>query len=238
MSDVFGAETPAVITVDALVGEGKKFKTVDDLAKAKAESDNYIEQLKAENATARAAALKADTAQAELDTLREEIKALRSNANRETASKETTSPPLTADSIKALVTETLTQAERNRTSQQNIEAANAAMVAHYGSVDKATAAVQAKAQELGLSISDLKDTAAKSPTAFKKIVLGDAAPASASPLDTSGNLRAPEKALGNAPTPGSKEEFEALRKTSPKQYWKPEVQARLHAAVKAGTYQL
>jgi len=30
------------VTVDTLVGEGKKFKTIDDLAKGKAESDRVI----------------------------------------------------------------------------------------------------------------------------------------------------------------------------------------------------
>lgn len=39
--------------VEALVGEGKKYKTVDDLAASRIEADNFIEQLKRENAELR-----------------------------------------------------------------------------------------------------------------------------------------------------------------------------------------
>mgnify|MGYP000205087855 CR=1 FL=1 len=48
-----GTTTPATQTtsdiVSALVGEGKKYKTLDDLAKGYINADGFIEQLKAEN---------------------------------------------------------------------------------------------------------------------------------------------------------------------------------------------
>ena len=60
-----------------LVGEGKKFKTVDDLAKGKWNSDSMIETLKAEIATLKAQA----NSGANVDTLLAEIRKI--NGNKE-----------------------------------------------------------------------------------------------------------------------------------------------------------
>src|SRR5690606_26975993 len=64
MSDVFNGNpvtepTPAPVTtqeqaaIDLLVGEDKKYKTVEDLAKSRLEADEFIERLKRENAEMR-----------------------------------------------------------------------------------------------------------------------------------------------------------------------------------------
>ena len=51
MSDLFGNDvTP---TAEDLVGEGKKFKTIDDLAKGKAQADTHITNLEKELAELR-----------------------------------------------------------------------------------------------------------------------------------------------------------------------------------------
>lgn len=239
MPDVFETkETPETVTdpLAELVGEGKKFKTASDLAKSKIESDRFIESLKRENAEMRAEVDKKLNAEEQLTELRSEIAALRGRAPQE-PSREKTPPALTVEGVQALISETLTQSERNRTAQQNITVANAAMVEHYGDADKATTAVRAKASELGLSVDDLKAMAEKSPTAFKKIMLGDSqARSTDAPLDV--RSQNPNPALRSAAQPGTKEYFEEIRKRSLKEYFKPEVQTALHKAVAAGTYVL
>lgn len=240
--DVFGktnADAPASNPVEALVGEGKKFKTVEDLAKGKIAADEHISNLERELAGLREAAAPKFDAEKQLETLRAEIQALKNNPDKG-RSQEVTPPAMTEDRIAAIVQASLTRAEQNRTVTQNVMAANDAIVTAYGSLDAAAAAVNAKAAELGMSIEDLKGIAAKSPTAFQKIILGEAQKGgNEAPLKP--NASAPvipgNAPLGNA-KPGTKEYFDGILKTDRKKYWTPEVQMQLHKAVKDGTYQL
>lgn len=241
MTDVFtGTKEPVQTTnpLETLVGEGKKFATVDDLAKGKLEADAFIERLTQEQAQLRADLGRVQNADQQLIELRAEVQALR--AAKPEASKDNTSSPLTVDGIKALVAETITRAERDRTVEQNINAANASMVDFYGDVNKASTAVQAKAAELGLSMEALKDIAAKSPSAFQKIILGDAKVPNVQPLDSkSVNNESPRPVVGGrVAQEGTKEYFEEIRKKNPKLYWSPSMQQKVFQAAKAGTYDL
>lgn len=248
MPDVFNDNVNTeTATPDANV-EAVKVKfgnDLDKLAKGKAEADAFIEQLKSEQAHLReelnAKVDRDKNAEASLEELRNEIKALRGTiANPSGQSKENTNPVLTADGIQALIQDSLTRAERDKSAQQNVEAANKAVVDHFGSLDKAGEAVKAKAAELGMSISDLKNIASKSPSAFRKIIVGDAIDASAdTALDP--NSSQPPVNDGQKPnviTPKSKEDFEAIRKADPKRYWAAATQMQLHKAARDGTYQL
>lgn len=245
MTDVFAdpnAQTPPATgtppdnVASTLVGDGKKFKTVDDLARAKIESDNFIEQLKRENAQARDEVKKAALADEQLEALRNEIKALREA--RGEPSRDHTNPALTIESVKSLVAETITQAERNRTASQNISEANDSMVKQHGSLEAAAQAVKARASEVGMTVEALRDIAAKSPTAFAKI-MGTEPPKSAEPL--SPNRVATERTPnpgGDAPAEGTKAYFDAILKRSRQEYFTPRVQQAIWKAVQAGTYQL
>jgi hypothetical protein len=240
--DVFGetkTDTTATNPVEALVGEGKKFKTVEDLAKGKIASDEHIANLERELAGLREAAAPKFDAEKQLETLRAEIQALRADPSKG-RSQEVTPPAVMEDRIAAIVQASLTRAEQNRTVTQNVMAANDAIVTAYGSLEAAAAAVNAKAAELNMSLEDLKGIAAKSPTAFQRIILGEAQkggneapfrPNASAPVLKDGTP------LGNA-KPGTKEYFEGMMKTDRKKYWSTEVQMQLHKAVADGTYQL
>lgn len=240
--DVFGktnAEAPAASPVEALVGEGKKFKTVEDLAKGKLAADEHIANLERELAGLRDAAAPKFDAEKQLADLRAEIQALRADPSKG-RSQEVTPPAVTEDRIAAIVQASLTRAEQNRTVTQNVMAANDAVVQHFGSLDAAAAAVNAAAAANGMSIEDLKNIAAKSPTAFQKIVLGDAAKGGpVAPLAPNASAPAVKDnvPMGNA-KPGTKEYFDGILKADPRKYWSPAVQMELHKAAKAGTYQL
>lgn len=220
-----------------LVGDGKKFKTVEDLAKGKAESDAYIEQLKRETAALREELKKATLTDEQLEGLRNEIKTLREAKPQ--GSRDDTNPALTVDSIKSLVAETITKTELNRTAQQNVLEANSAVVKQFGTLENAAAAVKAKAAEIGMSMEALRDIAAKSPTAFLKIVGVDPVlnvePLSPSRVEPVGDPKQPHVRLAA----GSKEFFDNILKTQGRSvYFSPSVQTALFKAVKAGTYQL
>lgn len=236
MADVFKSDDTIVNPVETLVGDGKKFKDVEALAKGKLESDNHIARLEAELAGIREDLGKRVDAEAQLAEVRNELTVLRNARPQE--SKSNTSSPLTVDGIQALVNESITRTERNRTSQSNIALANTAMLDAFGSFEQATAGVLAKSKELGLSMDRLKEIAAESPTAFQKIILGDKAAAVAAPLDGRAvATERPQASSGLSTQEGTKAFYDELRTKNPKLYWDPRTQEKIIAAAKAGTYQ-
>lgn len=237
MTDAFNTTPSVTVSAADLVGEGKKFKTVDDLAKGKAEADAFIEQLKKEQADLRKElSVKVDT-EATLTELRNEMKALKESKSV-IPSKENTTSALSENDLKALVSKTITESEANRSQTQNIVTANNQLVKHYGTTEKAQEALRNKAQELGLSIDELKGIAARSPTALLKMVLPEGVKQPEGGSFQSGSLNSdalPHQQSGE-PKEGTKEYFDMLRTKDKKRYWSAEVQNQIFKAAMAGTY--
>lgn len=234
MTDAFSAADKDPVA--ELVGEDKKFKTVADLAKGKLESDLFIEQLKKETADLRKElGTKVDT-EATLAELRNELKALKEKP-AVTSPMEKTPSSVSESDLKALIARTITEQEATKTSAQNIVSANNAVVRHYGNLENAQAAIKAKAAELNLTVAELKETAAKSPTAFLKLVLPEAdSKATRDFISSSTRSEALPQVTGSEAKEGTKEFYDALRAKNPKLYFSPEVQNKIFKAAMAGTY--
>lgn len=232
MTDVFADTT--VVTPDPvteLVGEGKKFKTVEDLAKGKIEADKFINDLKAEMAELRSHL----EGQTKLDELKQEIQELR--AQREGQPKPQTGDALSAADIKALVTKAITDTERSRSSAQNIQDAQSAVIEKLGTAEKASEFIVTKAKELGVSTEELKGIASRSPTAFLKMLDVTVEPGRSETFVTRGTVTTgTDIKSGSAPKEGTWEYFENIKKTKGvSAYFSPAVQNALHKAVFAGT---
>lgn len=221
------------VTVDSLVGEGKKFKTVDDLAKGKAESDRVIAARERELAELREELSRRATVE---DTIRN----LTATPNQSAAPVQepkpaASAPSFTDEDLVARIRE-VTQAQSE---QQRIQA-NVAEVANkltdlYGSEEKANAVVNQKARELGVSVDFLQEVAAKSPKAFfTTIGATDVTPTgtpSASHSDVNPQVLADTRP---GPQPGTYAFYENIRKTDPERYFKPAIQnALMKDALKA-----
>lgn len=159
------AAATTVATVADLVGEGKKYKTVDDLAKSRLEADMFIETLKGEKAaeSAEVARLKAELA-ARI-SVEDQIKALTPKPVTIAAPAQTERVEDKPDLSKAVRDEV----ERLTRSQQlasNVEVVANKLVEVYGSEEKAKEVINQKAKELNVSIKFLMDSAAASPAAF------------------------------------------------------------------------
>lgn len=154
--------------VDQLVGEGKKFQTIEDLARGKKEADDFINQLKDENAAIRSELSKLDNAEATFEELRKQIEELKAKKNPEPSPD--TKGVLTEDDVKALIRSSITESEKERTLEQNVAVANEGIIKAFGDATKAKEAVANRAVELGLSVSDLQSMAAKSPSAFLSVM--------------------------------------------------------------------
>lgn len=226
---------PVVPVLETLVGEGKKFKTPEDLAKGKLEADTFVETLKAENAQLRKEIQdRLANEQTQLAALKQELTELRSS----TPSKGATSPALTEDSIRDIVRRSITEEEASRTLTQNVNEANNQVVSRFGSLEKAREAVGTRAAELGLSKEALKAIAAQSPTAFVQLIVGEAKPTetpAASLAKGTVNPQALKLDTGTqGPKQGTWEYYEHIRTTDPKRYYSAGMAQEIFQARKNG----
>jgi hypothetical protein len=174
--DAFDTSTGDGDILEELVGPGKKFASVADLAKGKLAADSFIKKTTEENAQLRQVVAdlsnKADSSEA-INKLVEHLM----NAPR--ASAGNPPPPNEADAsnnsqnnqvglTRADVVALLKQSEREKVAQANRSEANRKLHSMYA--EKAPEVVAAKAKELGLSVENLKALAESSPKAFSAML--------------------------------------------------------------------
>lgn len=136
------------------------------LQKRLTDKDTFIEQLKAENATAREAVAAEERKRKALEEvlLKQQVDP---NANQETRTKQVVDAPSDADLTARIAQVTREERERERV-QSNIDIVAQRLIETFGSEDKAREVVAAKAKELGVTPKFLQQIAATSPNAFFK----------------------------------------------------------------------
>lgn len=164
--------TETTSVVDMLVGEGKKFKTVEDALRGKMEADNYIEQLKLETEKLKEELAKQNHAAELLKKL--EAGKQDSEGEPNPAAPNTNVPDVKNQTeetdIKALVESVLNERDTRTKAEKNIAAVNEALLSVYGDGEKAKKAIKDKASELGVSTEFLESTAASSAMAFLTLI--------------------------------------------------------------------
>lgn len=213
--------------VAQLVGEGKKFKTIEDLAKGKIESDNFVKQLQDENKALREIA--AGRAEERNTTLLSDmVAALAKQGNTNSTPTTTTTnqqsqPGLTEESVNALID----RRDADRTAASNVSAFNSAMTKTFG--DKAETEIRTRLQTLGIDPQHFAATVAKSPkAAFAMLSIGTTG-------GTAGELGSREGSVNtealNANNPNGSVKnyayFRELRKKLGTRYYDPAIQQDL-----------
>lgn len=203
--------------VGALVGDGQKYKTVDELAKAYLHADTFIQQLKEENQKYREQAMAAKS----IDEVLERIE--QSQRVQQTTPVE----PEKVD-ISALVEQTLTQREAKKIQEANLLEADRLMKERHG--ERAVELFKSKAntQELQKLYMDL---AARSPQDFVALFgesqpIGNAMQSGASV--NSVNIQSHGTNRENIE--GTKEWFSKLRREKPQQFYSSAMQVRFSKA--------
>lgn len=211
--------------VEALVGEGKKFKTLEDLAKGKLESDKYIEELTAKVTSLEASTAEQDHAKSLLEKIEEMGKAQESTPPAQQVESNKEDATLSSeDELKRLVAEELERKSKETIAERNRAAADAAMRAKFG--DKAQEQLKSVASNMGLSVEFLKSTAETSPDAFAKLVGLDAVK-----TNTSSAPVTETRSEGMSTTTGTKDwaYYTKMRKENPTAYRSPAIQAEIIA---------
>lgn len=200
-----------------LVGEGKKFKDAEALAKGKAEADNYIEELKARLAAQEEALSQRPTI--------DEVRQIFSKEPEHTSTEPGTPAPVSVprEEIEAV----LAEREYRQRAQSNLDKATSQMVEAFGDLAAAQKVIASKSQELGMPVDTLQNLAKESPSAFIRLMgLQDSPSSNSQPVKnrSQANPSVSTQSQGYE----TYEDFKRLRKENPKLYYSAKIQHQLH----------
>lgn len=175
--DVFAAadqggepESPDPSTVEALVGEGKKFKTIEDLARGKLEADNFIEKLKEENQMALDEIEKLQGNREESARLADLIAAVKDARQQGNAEDNQLSEDALSEKIRQIM-KGETEAETKR---RNRDEGNELVLKKVGGdVEAAKIFIAERAKELNMDSDQLAALSETSPQAFARLIDAD-----------------------------------------------------------------
>lgn len=157
--------------LDKYVGEGKKYKTVEDAMKALDHSQTYIPTLEQENAFQREEIAKRSTLEEFLDKIEARARTATSRQpDGEGDDDQVSKPPasISKEDIRKLVKEATLEERNNLTQEQNWQQTAAALEKEWGPTWQRQ--LVSKQQELGLSQEFMNSIAAKSPKALLNLV--------------------------------------------------------------------
>lgn len=151
--------------VEQLVGENKKFRDVQGLAKGKAEADRTIEVLKKklDDAT------KELTTRTSLDSFLDQMKAPKEPAQPVvTPQGDGQSVALDDSALESKLADILARQETAKAAKTNFEQVIKTLTDQFG--DQASLVINHKAKEMGMSVDSLKGLASQSPAAFYQLI--------------------------------------------------------------------
>ena len=206
--------------------KGDNWKDPEVLAKGKLEADGYIKNLEDQIAQMREDMKKQDYQAQILEQLQNKAaetttaQTAMPNDNGSTETQNTTAS-LSENDLESLVEKTLVKREQDSVIKQNLSQVDQELVNSFGTEAEAT--VRKKAEELGMSLSRLRDIAAESPTAFFSLI--GQPQKTFSPM-VQGSVRT-EGVNMQASNTRDWNYYQKLRRENPNQYYSPKVQQQL-----------
>ena len=232
MTDIFSSATTESTTtgeqqtqtndsfVAQLVGEGKKFKDYEALAKGKLEADRHIGEITKTLDELRAELAKQDYAKALLEQMSKGPETRQDDPPPNTSSSSNTeNTTQSASDIESLVEKVITEKEKSRTVSQNLSVVSEEMEKKFG--DKAGNVLKTKSQELNMSLDRLKEIAAESPTAFFQLI-GVSATKGTTPTAPQSSVRS--ETFNSNSQDRDFNYYQKLRKENRSLYYSPKVQ--------------
>lgn len=218
MSDIFTPvdedQVIAENSYERLVGEGKKFKDNEALARSKEESDRFIARLQAELEEAREATRKSLTLEEVQTKILEAVK----TPVAPPQPPETPPAKTGEDSIENIVSSLLEKKESERLAKTNREKVTEALRQKFG--NDVQLHLNQKAKELNLPLDYLAKVANDSPAAFFRLIgLENTAPTPTAPAPRS-SVSSPAPAQSGV---RNKAYYDKLKATDPVKYFSQEV---------------
>lgn len=212
--------------LEELVGEDKKFKLPEELAKGKYVSDQFIEWQKSKIAKLEQE-LNTRTSFDVLKTELEEIKHRSANPPVHESPPAPTDPnKVDASDLKAAVDKLFAEREQATRAESNLERVGRVMADNFG--PEAKSVLQSKAQELGMSLADLQQIAVRSPDALFRIVGANpsASRMTSTPSLPNSTVRLDTPGTVNGASRGASY-YQKLRAQDPKRYASSEVEKEM-----------
>ena len=160
---------PSKNYLEELVGEGKKFKSPEELARGKYEADQFIKSLLREKDELREELLKSKTVEdllSKLEAKGNNVNGMTTDNNQLQENRANESQSIDLASIKADIKREL-EAEREAASQEaRLKEIQTKLIEQHGSVDAARSFINNKARELNISTEQLLSIAKTSPKVF------------------------------------------------------------------------
>lgn len=219
------ASTPPASFKEALVGEGKKFSSEEELAKGKWESDLYIKTLetKMDQLTADYTRLDADyKARASLEEMIDKIGLPKTPASSDPPPANQSQPTIDQSQLKNLISQSLQETREQEKQQTNFNMVKTKLIERYGNDYQSKLTEQM--QELGLNATAVDNLAHTMPQVLiKTLGLGE---------QTTEPFRAPVRSQQNFAPTGEKKRNESfyneMRKDNPKLYYDPKTTVQRH----------
>lgn len=240
MSDLFTEENqttvelpftnPDEVKLEDLVGEDKKYKTNSDLVKALAHGQNHIARIETENKQHTAELAKRASVDEAIKRLTEQAEQKPNSGPDDTPTPDDKTPSdsdaasITLEDVKKLLAED----KQVSTKEKNLQTVNSRLVEVAGSEQEAQALLVKRSEELGVSLTRMKELAAETPAVFFKLIDLDSKDKSNSPANSKQKYsRTPSQRAPNAEILETSADFAELRKTDRSRYFSPEVQQKL-----------
>lgn len=217
-------------TVAELVGDGKKFKSVDDLARGKIESDRFVEKLKTENAALREA-LDSDANPEEIlrriDAVLKSQGGSRSDTTDQTSNQSQTGSQLTEEKVLEL----LKQQKAQERAKENRARYEASVAKAFG--EKSAEVIATRIDELGMDQTELLNLAQRNPAAALRLLGIRDSGASGGTMESSVNTEAffGDAGKGNGEVQNF-QYFQRLRRELKERYYEPQIQKQVFEARK------
>lgn len=223
--------------LEDLVGEGKKFKTPEDLARGKLESDQFIERLKGELAGLRTELNTRQTLEQLMDKMAQSggstdnSNQTTNNQTSNTNGDGTQNKSFTEDDVMRIVESKLSEAEKTRVQNTNLSLVRNTLVEKYG--NDYVSKLKESASHLGVDENFLQDMAKNQPKAFLKLIDSEAASGGTNAQQSSNSLFAPPTGQSIRsdfkPTAGrTKAFYDQLKAKNSSEYWSPAIQNQMH----------
>lgn len=230
MTDLFDADSTQdqeiVVKLEDLVGEGKKFKSVEDLAKGKLMSDKFIEQLKTENEDLRKEVKTRITLEEFMTKVNPTATTQNTDpvTNQNPVSEKQTSA-MTPEQLKKIISDELAERESANTARQNLNAVKQRLQDAFGPNYVTT--LDEKAQSLGLTRDFFNQLAATQPNAlFAMLGVDNKRPEPG--LFTPPPSAMQTSARSNTPVDRTESFYKNLKKSNPSEYWSASTQTQMH----------
>ena len=154
--------------LEALVGEGKKFKTVEELARGKIEADAFIEKLKEENHMALEELEKVQGSKDDSAKVADLIAAVKEAAQQQDPDGNN---QMSEEDLSEKIREIMRGETAKETAKRNRDKGNELVLRKVGGdVEAAKLFVAERARELGLTPAKLAELSEISPDAFAKLI--------------------------------------------------------------------